>query len=187
MSLNIFTYLLSPLDSKQHKAQQAGYSLSWRPQCEHPPQSWPPRCWSLSGWAWPASVTEYSKPHRPLPPPPRPVNNDVGDHFNKREADFTCSYVPYKCNIWVPLMKLSIFLMKLSKKIVSLRQKHRYLILVGNEERPEKSASWAPWLKSSSRWVRLGHLWASSLRTSTVIRSQGSSRYFRLIPNLKIN
>ena len=84
-------------------------------------------------------------------------------------------------------MKLSIFLMKLSKNIVSLRQKHRYLILVGNEDRPEKSASWAPWLKSSRRWVRLGHLWASSLRTSTVIRSQGSSRYFRLRPNLKIS
>ena len=155
------------------------------PQCEHPPRSWLPRCWWQSGLAWPVSVTWYLVPHTPPPPPPLPGNDDDGDHhLNNKEADFTCSYVPYKCNIWVPLIKLSIFLMKLSRKIVSLRQKHRYLIFVGNEERPEKSASWAPWLKSSSRWVRLGHLWANSLRTSTVIRSQGSSKYFRFIPNL---
>ena len=36
-----------------------------------------------------------------------------------------------------------------------------YLILVGKDERPEKSASWAPWLKSSSRWVRLGQRWTN--------------------------
>ena len=33
------------------------------------------------------------------------------------------------------------------------------LILVGKEPRLEKSASCAPWEKSSNRWVRLGHLW----------------------------
>ena len=41
------------------------------------------------------------------------------------------------------------------------------LIFVGNELRPEKSASWAPWEKSSSRWVRLGQRWASSCSTCT--------------------
>ena len=33
------------------------------------------------------------------------------------------------------------------------------LILVGKDPRLWKSASWAPWEKSSRRWVRFGHLW----------------------------
>ena len=30
---------------------------------------------------------------------------------------------------------------------------------VGRMSHLEKSASWAPWEKSRSRWVRFGHLW----------------------------
>ena len=76
--------------------------------------------------------------------------------------------------------------------MVSLRQKHKYLgsrqkklqkktlnlilclILVGKALSPEKSASWAPWEKSRSKCVRFGHLWANSLRTSTVMGSHGN-------------
>jgi hypothetical protein len=50
----------------------------------------------------------------------------------------------------------------------SITVRDYYLILVGKALRPEKSASWAPWEKSSSRWVRLGQRWDSSCSTCTV-------------------
>jgi hypothetical protein len=60
----------------------------------------------------------------------------------------------------------------------SITVRDYYLILVGKALRPEKSASWAPWEKSSSRWVRLGQRWDSSCSTCTVYSRPHKSIFF---------
>lgn len=69
--------------------------------------------------------------------------------------------------------------MKPSMKITSDKQMHMYLSLVGNACISEKSCSCIAVEKSSSMWVKLGHLLANSCSTVWVISSIGNSMYLR--------
>jgi hypothetical protein len=68
----------------------------------------------------------------------------------------------YLCLSNISKIKVTAYTNYKKVKLTSLRQRHRYFILVGNAFSSEKSASWAPWEKS--KWSRgsdifLNYLW----------------------------
>ena len=72
----------------------------------------------------------WDKPRPPPLPPVHKCRRDGAWFRWKLPWIHSCSTLSY---IWVPLMKLKIFFMKLSRKIVSLRQKQRYLTVWRDE------------------------------------------------------